>query len=248
MEIHQILLLLGAGLFAGTVNAIAGGGALLLYPALLGAGLAPVPANVTNSIAVSPGYLASIFGARKDLSGQAARIRAFVPTAIVGTVAGSVLLLVTPASAFEAVVPYLVIGAALLLAFQKRVQKMVGHPAQLPVWLGHVLVGAATFYGGYFGAALGVITIAVLSLVLAESLTRITALKNVITAASGLTTVAVFALFGPVNWFAVLLLTPMTLIGGFVGSKLARVLKPSVLRVVIVAWGLGAGVYLLIRG
>lgn len=248
MEIDQILLLLGAGLFAGTVNAVAGGGALLLYPALLGAGLAPVPANVTNSIAVSPGYLASIFGARKDLAGQSRNIKAFIPTAIAGTTAGSVLLLVTPPEAFEAVVPYLVIAAALLLAFQRRVQLMVGSPAHLPNWVGHVLVGAATFYGGYFGAALGVITIAVLSLVMEETLTRITALKNVITAASGLTTVAVFALFGPVDWLAVLLLTPMTFIGGFAGSKLARVLKPQVLRAVIVAWGLGAGVYLLIRG
>lgn len=248
MEIHQILLLLAAGLFAGTVNAVAGGGALLLYPALLSVGLTPVGANVTNSVAISPGYVASIFGARKDLNGQAARVRAFVPTAVVGTVAGSVLLLVTPATAFETVVPYLVIGAALLLAFQGQVRKLVGHPAGLPVWVGHVLVGLATLYGGYFGAAMGVITIAVLSLVLDETIGRITALKNVVTAASGLTTVVVFALFGPVDWFAVLLLTPMTIVGGFAGSKLARVLKPVVLRVVIVVFGLGAGVYLLIRG
>lgn len=248
MEIHQLLLLLAAGLFAGTVNAIAGGGALLLYPALLSVGLTPVGANVTNSVAISPGYVASIFGARKDLTGQAVRVRAFVPTAIAGTIAGSVLLLVTPATAFETVVPYLVIAAALLLAFQGQVRKLVGHPAGLPVWIGHVLVGLATVYGGYFGAAMGVITIAVLSLVLDETIGRITALKNVITAASGLTTVVVFALFGPVDWLAVLVLAPMTIIGGFVGSKLARVLKPVVLRVVIVVFGLGAGVYLLIRG
>ena len=256
MDLIDAGALLAAGLAAGTVNAVAGGGSLITFPTLVAIGLPPVPANVTNSIAVCPGYLASVFGSRADLvSLAAARGRRallyLLPTAILGTAAGWALLLATPARAFELVVPFLVLGAAAALAFQKRLREVVGHPRHMSrrrrglMLHGTVALGAV--YGGYFGAALGVMLVAALGLVLDESLARINALKNAISAVVGLATVAAFAVFGPVNWAAVAVLAPATLVGGYTGARLARRLPADALRAAIVAIGVIVGVILLIR-
>ena len=251
MEISQAGLLLLAGLAAGSVNAVAGGGSLVTFPTLVAVGLAPVPANVSNSVAVFPGYLASVFGSRADLAGQARRLRALLPTAVVGTAAGCALLLLTPARAFELVVPFLVLAAAGLLAFQERLRALVGHPREMTprrqAWALHAMVGLGSVYGGYFGAALGVMLVAALALVLDERLAVVNALKNAFSAVVGLVTLLVFALFGPVNWAAVAVLTPATLIGGYVGARVARRLPGRVLRAVIVTFGTVIGVVLLIR-
>ncbi|WP_213450832.1 sulfite exporter TauE/SafE family protein [Rhizomonospora bruguierae] len=251
MEISQALLLLAAGLAAGAVNAVAGGGSLVTFPTLVAIGLPPVPANVSNSVAVFPGYVASVFGSRADLGGQGRRLRMLLPTAVVGAVAGCALLLLTPARAFEVVVPFLVLGAAALLAFQERLRGLVGHPREMSarrqaVSL-HVMVGLGSVYGGYFGAALGVMLVAALALVLDERLAVVNALKNVFSALVGLVTLLVFALFGPVNWAAVVVLTPATLAGGYVGARVARVLPAPVLRALIVGFGTVIGLVLLVR-
>jgi uncharacterized membrane protein YfcA len=251
MEISEVLLLLAAGLAAGTVNAVAGGGSLVTFPTLVAIGLPPVAANVSNSVAVFPGYLASVFGSRADLVGQRSRLRGLIPTAIVGTGIGCLLLLVTPARTFELIVPFLVLAAAGMLAFQERLRGLVGHPHDMSprrqaVAL-HAMVGLGSVYGGYFGAALGVMLVAALALVLAERLTVVNALKNVFSAVVGLVTVVVFALFGPVNWATVAVLTPATLIGGYLGARLARRLPARVLRAVIVTFGTVIGIVLLIR-
>src|SRR5215471_10159090 len=165
MSLSHIALLLLAGLGAGTVNAIAGGGSLITFPALLAIGLPAKAANVTNSLAVFPGYGASAYGSLADLTDLARRrgrrnLLRLAPTAVVGSTAGCALLLLTPQNTFDVIVPFLVIGAALVLAFQQRLRRVVGHPAHLSARRRaislHVVVGIGAGYGGYFGAALGV--------------------------------------------------------------------------------------------
>ncbi|HEY7272631.1 MAG TPA: sulfite exporter TauE/SafE family protein [Actinoplanes sp.] len=251
MDLPHILLLVAAGVAAGVVNAIAGGGSLITFPTLLAIGLPPVDANVTNSVSVFPGYVSSVFGSRADLAGQGRRVRAIVPTSIVGAVGGCALLLLTPARAFELVVPFLVLGAAATLAFQQRLRGLVGHPRALSsrrrtITL-HSVVFFGAVYGGYFGAALGVMYVAALALILDESLNRINALKNVLSAAVGLVTVVVFAIFAPIHWGAALILAPATVVGGYAGARLARRLPSRVLRTIIVAFGTVIGLVLLYR-
>jgi uncharacterized protein len=256
MDAAHIALLLVAGFAAGAVNAIAGGGSLITFPALLGTGLPAKASNVTNSVAVAPGYFAAVYGSREDLADLAkSRGRAtllwLAPTCAVGTALGCVLLLATPAATFQAIVPFLVLGAAFALAFQDRLQRVVGHPRYMSrrrrTVSVHAMVGIGSIYGGYFGAALGVMLVAALGLVLDESLNHINALKNVISAGVGVITVLTFAIFGPVDWVDVALLAPATIAGGYLGARLARRLSPVVLRAVIVALSFGVGIVLLIK-
>ena len=253
---ESVLLLVAAGLAAGTVNAIAGGGSLVTFPALLATGLGSVAANVTNSVAVFPGYVGSVVGSRHDLRDLAAdqgrrRLLALLPTTIIGTGIGCALLLATPGRAFDLLVPFLVLGAGAVLAFQDRLRGVVGHPHEMSpgrrtVAL-HAMVGVGAVYGGYFGAALGVMLVAALGLVLDATLVRISALKNAISAVVGFITVLVFAAFGPVNWVDVAILAPATVTGGYLGARLARRLPARVLRAVIVTFAGVVGVILLIR-
>jgi uncharacterized protein len=252
----HIAILLIAGLGAGTVNAIAGGGSLITFPALLAVGLGAKPANFTNSVAVSPGYLASVYGSRTDLDALAGgggrrSLLALLPTTVAGTLLGALLLRATPAATFQIVVPFLVLGAAGVLAFQNRLRSVVGHPATMSrtrrVVVLHALVGIGSVYGGYFGAALGVMLVAGLGLVLDETMARISALKNAVSAVVGLVTVLAFAIFGTVDWAAVAAIAPATLAGGYLGARLARRLPSPVLRTIIVVFGVVVGGYLLIK-
>ncbi|HEY7225939.1 MAG TPA: sulfite exporter TauE/SafE family protein [Micromonosporaceae bacterium] len=256
MTIPHVIVLVLAGFAASAVNALAGGGSLITFPTLVAVGLAPVPANVTNSLGVSPGYVASVAGSRGDLADLARRrgrtaLLALLPTAVLGSAAGCVLLLATPARTFEVVVPFLVLGATAALAFQQRLRSMVGHPTDLSprrrtvALQASVLLGSV--YGGYFGAALGVMLVAALGLVLDESLRHVSALKNAVSAITGLVTVVVFALFGPVDWLAVAVLVPATIAGGYAGARLLTRLPASVLRAFIVLVGTVVGVVLLVR-
>ncbi|SCG38986.1 sulfite exporter TauE/SafE family protein [Micromonospora halophytica] len=250
MDLSDAALLLAAGLAAGTVNAVAGGGSLITFPALIAVGLPPVPANVSNSVSVCPGYLSSVAGSRADLP-PAGKLAVLMPTAVVGTLLGCLLLLATPARAFELVVPFLVLGATAVLAFQVPLRRLVGHPRDLSprrrTVAVQVMVAVGAVYGGYFGAALGVMLVAGLGLVLDATLARVTAVKNLLSAVVGVTTVAVFALFGPVNWAAVAVIAPATLIGGYAGARLVRRLPSVVLRTLIVIFGTVIGLYLLGR-
>jgi len=251
MDLAHVLLLIVAGVAAGAVNAIAGGGSLITFPSLIATGLPSVDANVTNSVSVFPGYVSSVAGSRADLAGQGRRLRMILPTSLLGSIGGCALLLLTPARAFEVVVPFLVIGAAATLAFQERLRALVGHPRHMSPRRAAVTLQAVVFvgaiYGGYFGAALGVMYVAALALILDEPLNRINALKNVLSAAVGLVTVIVFALFANVHWGAVLTLAPATIVGGYVGAKLARRLPSRVLKYLIVAFGTVIGLVLLYR-
>ncbi|MFY1672412.1 sulfite exporter TauE/SafE family protein [Plantactinospora sp. WMMB334] len=275
MDFPEALLLLAAGLAAGMVNAVAGGGSLITFPAMIAVGLPPIPANVSNSMAVCPGYLASVYGSRADLPDRRWLLR-LIPGTVLGTAAGCALLLSTPARAFEVVVPFLVLGATALLAFQDQLRRLVRQgrggagpvpptPAPVPALAPapartatvrgasrqtvglHVMVVVGAVYGGYFGAALGVMLVAGLALVLTETLTRITAIKNLLSAVVGLTTVIAFAAFGPVNWTAVAVVAPATIVGGYAGARLVRRLPPEVLKTVIVVFGTAIGLLLLYR-
>lgn len=253
MNLADACALLAAGLAAGTVNAVAGGGSLITFPTLVAIGLPPVPANVTNSVAVTPGYLASVFGSRSDLAALARKrnLLTLVPAAVVGSVFGCILLLATPARAFEVVVPFLVLGATAVLAFQRRLRSLVGHPREMTehrrTLALHVMVFLGATYGGYFGAALGIMLVAALGLVLDESLARINALKNAVSAVVAIATVVAFGVFGPVNWAAVAVVAPASMAGGYLGARLARKLPASALRAAIVVAGLVVGIVLATR-
>lgn len=256
MSWQHALLLLAAGVAGGLTGSIAGLASVATYPALLMVGLPPVAANVTNSLGVSPGYVASVAGSCQDLANLARRrgrrtLLMLLPTSVVGTAAGCALLLVTPGRAFELVVPFLILGATALLAFQHRIRALVGHPrdltAQQRTVALHALVLLGSAYGGYFGAALGVMLVAALALVLDEPLRYVSALKNAISAVAGLITVVAFATFGPVDWLAVAVLAPATLAGGYAGARVLTRLPAGVLRAIIVAVGTAVGLTLLIR-
>lgn len=244
-----LVFLLLAGFVAGGVNAVAGGGSLLVFPALLAVGFSPLAANVTNSVAQWPGYLGQVIGGRTELRGQRRRMLLTSVAGIAGSAVGCGLLLVLPGAVFDAVVPALVLLASAVLALQPQIKRWVGSPepgapdrltALLPAVFG------AAIYGGYFGGALGVILIATLSLCAHDRLVRLNALKGVLSLVIATVTVVIFALGAPVDWIAVALIAPTTLIGGLVGAAIARRLSERVLRWSVVALGAAVGVYLLI--
>src|SRR5262249_54193542 len=159
-------------------------------------------------LAVAPGYFASVVGSRTDLVDVARESKRrllveLLPTAVAGSAVGCLLLLATPARAFELVVPFLVLGATVILAFQPRLRRIVGHPREMSLTRQrlslHAVVGAGAVYGGYFGAALGVMLVAALGLVVDQTLARVNALKNAVSAVVGLVTALAFGVFGPVN-------------------------------------------------
>jgi len=245
----QLTFLLVAGLVSGAVNAVAGGGSLLVFPALLAVGFPPLAANVTNSVAQWPGYVGILAGARHELPGQGRRVALTSVVAVFGSAVGCVLLLVLPGTVFDAVVPVLVLLASALLGLQPFLKRWIGapepgRPDRTAVLLPAVFLAA--IYGGYFGGALGVILIATLSLCAGDELRRLNATKAVLSLVIATVTVVIFALRAPVDWTAVALLAPTTLIGGYVGARLARRPPENVLRTAGGALGLGVGGYLLV--
>ncbi len=247
MDVGVLGLLGAVGVAAGGVNAVAGGGSLLMLPALLALGVPPIQATVTNSISVTGGYSASVLGTRQDLRGQGVRLRVLAPIVVAGAVTGCVLLLHTPPGVFAKVMPLLVLAASLLLAFQERVVRLVGEPHRQPAWLRYVLLFGVGVYGGYFNSVLGVILIAVLGVVIVETMNRVVALKNALQLAVGTVATTAYALFGPVYWPAVAVLVPATLLGGFAGARLGRRLSARTLRAVIVGFGVAVAGVLFVR-
>jgi uncharacterized membrane protein YfcA len=244
-----LVFLLLAGLVAGGVNAVAGGGSLLVFPALLAVGFPPLAANVTNSVAQWPGYVGMVAGNRTELRGQRRRIVLTSIVAVVGSAVGCVLLLTLPGAVFDAVVPILVLLASVLLGLSPWIKRWIGAPEAGSPDRTAVLLPAvflAAVYGGYFGGALGVILVATLSLCAHDTLVRLNALKGLLSLVIASVTVAVFAFGAPVNWLAVALLAPTTLVGGFLGARVARRLPEDVLRWSVVVLGIAVGIYLLV--
>jgi uncharacterized membrane protein YfcA len=240
----------GVALLAGVINSIAGGGSLILFPTLVALGLGTVAANVTNSIAQWPGYLGGVLGFRREYAGQRGRLLRFGVVALLGGTAGSVLLLTTPTAAFDVVVPVLVLLASLLLALQPLLTRRLrgtedGIPRRDPWWLYAALFLAAV-YGGYFGGALGVILVGVLGVGL-HRLKLANALKSALSAVTATVTLVVFGIWGPVDWLVVGVAAPASLLGGFVGARIARRIPATPLRVFIVGFGLVVSIYLFTR-
>ncbi len=250
MDVADAALLATAGFVGGGVNAVAGGGSLIVFPALVATGYGTLVANVTNSVALWPGYLGGVLGFRRELAGQGARVGALSVAAAVGSAAGCALLLSTPPSAFDVVVPFLVLFASLLLAAQPRVARLVGQPTGDHRDAARVLypaVALAAVYGGYFGGALGVILLGTLALTVHDTLRRLNALKGALSLVVATVTVLAFGVFGPVDWAAVGVVAPTSLLGGFAGARVARRLNDRVLRWCVVGLGIVVAVALLVR-
>ncbi|CAB4609455.1 unannotated protein [freshwater metagenome] len=231
---------------AGGINAVAGGGSLLTFPALIAAGLPPISANVTNTVALVPGYVGGILGHRQDLESQSRQVRMLLPVAFAGALIGAVLILTTPEQIFRDLVPILVFAAAVLMLVQPVIQRRLRrlHPETgEPLVVERdraTMIGVffAAIYGGYFGGVLGVILLAVLGLTLTDTLRRINALKTVLQFSINIVAVVIFALFGPVRWWIVLIMAPLSLLGGWVGSHLSRRVDPAILRWCIGIYGI----------
>jgi len=251
VPVTEILLLGLVGLVSGAVNAVAGGGSLIVFPALLAAGLPPLDANVTNSIAQWPSYLGGTVGQRADLHGQSRRLWLVLPTAGVGALCGALLLLVLPSSVFDAVVPILVLLASALMALQPQIKRWTGdpqpgHPDRTTVML--IAIFFSAMYGGYFGGALGVILMALLAVTANDTLRRLNATKMILSLVAASVTTVVFSLFGaPVHWAVVAAVGPATLLGGFLGAKVAQRLNDQWLRWSVVVLGIAVGSYLLVK-
>jgi uncharacterized membrane protein YfcA len=250
VQTADAVLTAGVGLVAGGINAVAGGGSLLLFPALVAAGYGTLAANVTNSVALWPGYVGGVAGFRDELGGERTRLTVLSMITVLGTVIGCVLLLVTPEGAFDIVVPFLVLLATLMLALQPRVARMTGmlregRPANNKVL--YPAVGLGSVYGGYFGGALGVILLGTLALTVPERLRKLNGLKTVLQLVVASVTVVVFGLFGPVDWVAVAIIAPAATVGGFAGGRIASRLDDQLLRRIVVVFGVAVAALLLVR-
>jgi uncharacterized membrane protein YfcA len=267
------LLLLGAiGLVTGVINTVAGGGSLLSFPALLALGYSPLVANVTNTFGVFPSSAGGALGYRRELAGQRRTWLLLAAVCTAGSLIGAWLLLVLPASSFEAAVPVLIGTAALLTLAQpwlaRRMRARSQRPAAVPAGAGTAATAEAaepppapvhrrwalllavlliSVYGGYFGAAIGVLLIAVLGLFLHDSLQRNNALKTSLTVVVNGVAAATFSFLGPVVWSAALTLAVATGLGGMLGAVIARRLSDRALRWAVVAIGLAAAVYSAVR-
>ncbi|MFC5064579.1 sulfite exporter TauE/SafE family protein [Actinomycetospora atypica] len=241
------VLLVLAGVAAGLSGSMAGLASLFSYPALLAVGLPPVVANQANTIALAASSVGSIAGSRPELRGQRARVLRLLPLTIVGGVIGGALVLITPSETFALIVPFLVGGASLVLLRPPRVDPSPasgdGRPRPAIV-LAAIGIGV---YSGYFGAAAGVLMLALLSHLLADTLVRVNAVKNVLLGASNAVAAIGFIVFGEVVWSAALPLMAGLLVGNFTGPAIARRLPPTVLRVGIAIAGLVLAVVLFVQ-
>ncbi|HRJ55054.1 MAG TPA: sulfite exporter TauE/SafE family protein [Anaerolineales bacterium] len=232
-----------AALAAGGINALAGGGTLITFPILTFLGVPAVSANVTNTVALCPGYFGGTLAQAKDLKDQTKRLWLLMPASIIGGVVGGFLLLQTGEKLFTELVPYLILLACVLLAIQdpvrawltKRMAEGQGTKLEQMTWLP---VGLASIYGGYFGAGLSVIVLSALGLTLEDSLTRLNALKQAVAFAVNVAAAIYFLFSGHVLWTAALVMAVGALIGGWLGGKLAGKIKPSTLRWTVVTIGL----------
>jgi uncharacterized membrane protein YfcA len=244
----------GAAVAAGAVNAVAGGGTLITFPTLTALGVPAVSANITNTVALCPGYLGGALAQRAELKGQQARARKLLLAAAVGGLLGSILLVLTSESVFEALVPWLILGATALLALQDRlrvwlrigVRRREGGAVHDPVWL-PLPIFACAIYGGYFGAGLGIMLLAVLGLCLHERLNRLNALKQVLSLVINVVAALFFVLSGKVYWGFALVMAAGALVGGHLGGSVAHRLDPKALRAVVVVLGTIVGVVYLVR-
>ncbi|WP_030622060.1 sulfite exporter TauE/SafE family protein [Streptomyces sclerotialus] len=237
------VLLLAAGVAAGLAGSIAGLASLFSYPALLAAGLPPVAANVTNTVALFSNTVGTAAGSRAELRGQRRRLVRLACIAALGGAIGAALLLGTPSSAFELAVPWLIALGSVLILAREPLRRLIARRGtggtavpQLPMAAAVLLVG---LYGGYFGAAAGVLMLAVLSLSAAEPLPVTNAVKNIVTGAANITAALAYAFLAPVDWGAALMLGLGCFAGAWIGPAVVRRVPETPLRVAVALAGLG---------
>ena len=251
LSVTDHLLAAIAALGAGVVNALAGGGTLITFPALVALGVPAVRSNVTNTVALCPGYFGGAHAQRVDLADQHARLRALGVAAAIGGLCGSVLLVSSSERVFRGVVPFLVLGACALLAFQDRIKRLlpirsVTQPGAFASRWSALAIFGASVYGGYFGAGLGIILLAVLGLLLDDTLRRLNALKQAISLITNVVAALFFMASGKVVWSLVLVMAPASLLGGAIGGRLVGRINPLVLRAVVITSGIAVAVKLLV--
>jgi len=249
--LHLLVLAL-AGVAAGLVNALAGGGSLISFPVLTALGLPPLMANVTNTVALFPGYLGATLAQRQALVGQGQRLRQLLPITALGGLVGGLLLLHTDSRLFDQLVPWLILSGSLLLAIQGPVRAWVVARSALhgsspsERWAGVPLFLAAV-YGGYFGAGLSVIVLAVLAMALEDDLIRLNGLKQVIGFSTNLLAVGLFLFCDQVSWPSAIVMAAGALAGGALGGRLAGRIHPGALRALVVGVGLVVAVVYFAR-
>ena len=246
------LAIFAAGIFAGSINTVVGSGTIVTFPVLLGFGYPPVVANVSNTVGLVPGSASGALGYRRELAGQGHRLLPLAAASLTGGTVGAVLLLTLPASAFEAIVPVFIAIALVLIVLQPQLSRVLAahrphqhrrHGRAGPVTT--AAVGLGGVYGGYFGAAQGILNLAVLSLGLDDDLQRLNALKVVLTGLVNLVSGIIFVFAAHVAWGAAGLIAGGSLLGGVLGARVGRRLPPPALRAVVVAVGVFAIVHLV---
>jgi uncharacterized membrane protein YfcA len=237
VSVAAVVALIGAGTAAGVASTVAALASVVSYPALLALGLPPVSANVTNTVALVFTGAGAAAGSRPELAGQGRLVARLGALTALGGAAGAALLLLTPASAFEAVAPILIGAASVLLIVQPKIGSLTSRPGGEHSRPLRATLSAAAVYIGYFGAAGGIVILAVLTAMLDQPLARINAVKNVINGVANAAAAVGFALFGPVRWAAVPPLAAGFLAGGWIGPSLVRRIPGQALRVVIGAGG-----------
>jgi uncharacterized membrane protein YfcA len=235
-----VFVLLG-GMAAGCINVVVGSGTLITFPVLLAVGYSPVVANVSNTIGLVPGSLAGAWGYRRELEGQGRRLSKLLAASVAGGITGAILLLALPAAAFKSIVPAFIVIALVLVVVQPRLSRALVERGHEPGSIGGVGPVVGLFlcgvYGGYFGAAQGIIILALLGFLAHESLQHANAIKNVLAGSTNLVAGVVFAFAAHVSWEVALVIAVGSTIGGVVGARIGRRLSPGVLRGLIVVVG-----------
>ena len=249
MSAWHALAIFAAGIAAGTINTVVGSGTLITFPTLLAFGYSPITANVSNTIGLVPGSVSGAVGYRNELSGQRDRLLVFGAAALCGGILGSILLLVLPASAFKAIVPFFIGVALVLILLQKQINRALGNRRRGAGQGVHPAAIAGTFacgiYGGYFGAAQGILMMSVLGLSIDDSLQRLNAVKVITTGLTNLVAGVVFVIAAHIAWDVAGLIAGGSIIGGVLGSRYGRRLSPGALRALIVVVGIVAIVRLV---
>ena len=248
MTSWDLLIAALAAIGAGAINALAGGGTLISFPVLVAVGVPPVAANVTNAVALCPGYFGATIAQLRNLDGQRAQLLLLVPVAVLGGLAGGMILLHTGERTFTALVPWMILAASLLLAVQEPVKRFVVKRLSNPGHKHHTMalsalpIAAAAVYGGFFSAGMSVLLLAVLGFTLDDTLTRLNALKQVLAFSVNIAAAVFFLYSDKVVWPAAIVMAAGALIGGGLGGKVAGKLKPAVLRWVVVVAGVAIAI------
>lgn len=255
MNLFDGAVILAAGVLAGIINVVAGAGTLITFPTLLALGVPPVVANVSNTVGLVPASITGAYGYRHELKGQWHAVGLMAAFSAVGGIIGGLLLLALPPASFSAVVPFLLIGAAVLAGIQPRVARFVRRNASeregqetRAVTFGLILGVLATgVYGGYFGAAQGVVLLALLGILWSTDMNRANGAKNVLAGIANIVSSIIFISSGTVDWTIALLVGVGSAVGGVIGARIGRKLPAPVLRAILVIVALTAAVVLFLR-